>query len=128
MFEKALADKLKAALGEDTYPGLMGMFLFLHFYYSVPIHGLQRAGLGLAAVVSGVFFLSFIAFKLGNRIRSAIAFTLAALAVDFFYRGVVGQSATTLVFEYLSNGSAVVNFASFGFASAWMFSQLETAK
>lgn len=117
--------KFKEALGGDLYPGLMGLFLFLHFYYGVPVHGWEKVGVGLAAVLAGTFILSLIAYKLGNGFRSAVALITAALALDFFYRGQLGKGAEHLLFEYLWNGPAAVNFASFGLSSVWLFSQLE---
>lgn len=121
----AIGNKLKETLGSDLYTGLMGMFLFLHFYYGVGVHGWSKAGLGLAAVVVATLVLSITGIKFGNGFRSAVALTTAALAIDFFYRGQVGQPATSLVFEYLWNGPVTVNFASFGFSSVWLFSQLD---
>ena len=120
--------KFKEALGGDLYAGLFGLFLFLHFYYGVPLHGWEKAGIGLAAILAGTFILSVIALKLGNGFRSALALITAALALDFFYRGQLRAGAEHLVFEYLWNGPAAVNFASFGLSSVWLFSQLERSE
>lgn len=122
-----IGTKFKESLGDDLYPGLMGLFLFLHFYYGVPLHGWKNVGMGLAAVLAGTVVLSLAAFKLGNGFRSALALITAALALDFFYRGQLGKGAEHLAFAYLWNGPAAVNFASFGLASVWLFSQLETS-
>jgi hypothetical protein len=121
----ALGTKVKESLGSDAYAGLMGMFLFLHFYYAVPVYGWQRALSGIVVAVVSIFFLSFIAFWAGNGLRAAMALIAAALALDFFYRGQVGRGGEQFVFEYLTNGPAVINFASFGLASTWLFSQLD---
>lgn len=125
---EALGTRIKESLGEDIFPGLMGMFLFLHFYYGVPAHGWEKSGLGAAAMLAGTFILSIVAFKIGNGSRSAMALITAALALDFFYRGQLGKGTEHLVFEYLWNGPAAVNFASFGLASVWLFSRLDASK
>jgi len=120
--------RIKELLGEDIYPGLMGMFLFLHFYYGVPDLGWEKSGVGAAAIVAGTLILSFVAYFIGNRFRSAMILITAALALDFFYRGQLERGTEHLVFEYLWNGPAAVNFASFGFASVWLSSQLDSSK
>ena len=96
----SVVTKAQEKLGSDLYTGLIGMFSFLHFYYAVPAHGWLKSGLGFAAVLAGVFFLSLAAFKIGNGFRSALALIAAALAIDFFFRAAVGQAAASFVFEY----------------------------
>lgn len=123
---ETLGSKLDKALGGDIYPGLMGMFLFLHFYYGVPVHGWQKAGAGIAATILAIISTLVISHKLGNGFRSAAALIAAALALDFFYRGQLGNGAEHLMFEYLWNGPAAINFASFGLASTWLLAQMES--
>jgi len=122
---EAFGAKFKETLGGNLYPGLMGMFLFLHFYYGVPMHGWEKVGVGIVAVLACTLILSLIAFKLGNGFRSASALISAALALDFFYRGQLGKGTEHLLFEYLWNGPAAINFASFGLSSVWLLSQVE---
>lgn len=120
----AFGTSIKEALGQDIYVGLLSMFVFLHFYYGVPSAGWTKSILGFCAVLMGTFILSVIGYWLGNGFRSAIALISSALTIDFFFRSPLTVSPWTVEFEYLWNGPAVVSFASFGFAAAWIFSQL----
>lgn len=113
-------------LGPDIIPGLAGMFLFLHFYYGVPGYGWVKMAAGAALISALVFVLSFSSAKAGNGFRSASALILAALSLDFFYRGHLDHGASHMVFDWLTTGPAALNFASFAFGSVWMFSQLDS--
>lgn len=121
----SFATSIKESLGSDVFDGLMGMFLFLHFYYGVPVHGWQKVGLGVVAIFVATLALSFMAHQFGKSFLAVFALITAALALDFFYRGKIGVNVEHLVFEYLQNGPATINFASFGFSSAWFFSQID---
>lgn len=98
----------------------MGMFLFLHFYYGVPTHGWAVTGVGLAVIFTAGVALVSISLAAGNGFRAAAALTMTALALDFFFRGQLAQPAT-LVFSFLNNGPAGLNFASFGLIAVVLF-------
>lgn len=124
---KIFGESAKKLAGKHTFSGLIGMFAILHFYYGVPVHGWSETGIGFAAVIAIVFVGSLIAHQASHDFLAIGGFTFAALALDFFYREqVVGQPTASLVFEWLGNGPATVNFSSFGLASIWFFSQIDT--
>ncbi len=125
---ETIAGTFKEKFGTDLNTGLLGMFVFLHFYYGVPTEGWEKSGVGFTAVLGGTFILSLIGYMAGNGFRSTLTLIAAALALDFFYRGQLGRGAEHVVFEYLWNGPAAVNFASFGASSVWFFSQLDPSK
>ncbi|HBO9387074.1 TPA: hypothetical protein L5D75_006394 [Pseudomonas aeruginosa] len=116
----SIGDSIRTALGGDVLPGLMGMFLFLHFYYGVPTHGWAVTGVGLAVIFTAGVALVSISLAAGNGFRAAAALTMTALALDFFFRGQLAQPAT-LVFSFLNNGPAGLNFASFGLIAVVLF-------
>lgn len=117
-----LGKKITEAAGKDIYPGLMGMFMFLHFYYAIPEYGWVQSGKGAAAIIVSTLAISFIAFFIGNGFRVAAGLIATALALDFFYQA-QNTSVEHLLFNYLLNGPAAINYASFGFVAAWIFSQ-----
>lgn len=122
-----IAEKIKNSFGKDLHAGLMGMFLILHFYYAIPAAGWLQSVAGIAAVIVSVVIASVISFWAGNAVRSVFTLVFLALSLDFFYHGQAVNSGEFkhFLFEYLWNGPAVVNFASFGLATVWMHSQLD---
>jgi hypothetical protein len=62
----SIGDSIRTALGGDVLPGLMGMFLFLHFYYGVPTHGWAVTGVGLAVIFTAGVALVSISLAAGN--------------------------------------------------------------
>lgn len=118
----SFAESIKNSLGADLNGGLLGMFLFLHFYYGLTSHGWEEVGRGAIAVISGTFMLvMLVVVKGGKGLKATLALIMTALAVDYLFRGQLSQP-TTFMFEYPGSGPAVINFASFGFAAVWLFS------
>lgn len=118
----SFTDSIKTSLGTDLNTGLLGMFLFLHFYYGLAAHSWADVGRGAGVTVFTTFLLvTMVAMQGGRGLKATLALIMTALAIDFFSRGQLSQPAT-LAFDYLGNGPAVVNFASFGFAAVWLYS------
>lgn len=121
MINEVIKNIIKKPLGYDVFAGLIWMFIFLHFYYSIPSYGWGKSILGFATTAAIVFIVYMVAYKYRS-ISLGVSFISAALALDFFYGVQDGHAMRSYVFNFLGSREAVINFASFGLASIWVFS------